>query len=110
MLFLIVRAANKSIHLNMETAVPHFWGCGVCRFNRKGDKVLTCKGEPAMYNEIEEWINSVLEQDIPPETAAFCFNLYEDEGNTWSMELVGTQQFDLDDSDWACKFSFFFVQ
>ena len=55
-----------------------------------------------MYNKIEEWINNVLEQEIPPETAAFCFNLYEDEDNTWSMELVGTERFDLDDSDWAC--------
>ena len=55
-----------------------------------------------MYKKIEEWINNVLEQKIPSETVAFCFNLYEDEDDTWSMELVGTERFDIDDSDWAC--------
>ena len=55
-----------------------------------------------MYKKIEEWINNVFEQKIPSETVAFCFNLYEDEDDTWSMELVGTERFDIDDSDWAC--------
>lgn len=58
-----------------------------------------------MYNQIEEWLNNVLEQEIPPETAAFCFNLYEDGSSSWSMELVGTEDFDAnpDNSDWACE-------
>lgn len=58
-----------------------------------------------MYNQIEEWLNNVLEQEIPPETAAFCFNLYEDGSSSWSMELVGTEDFDSnpDNSDWACE-------
>lgn len=58
-----------------------------------------------MYNQIEEWLNNVLEQEIPPETVAFCFNLYEDGSNSWSMELVGTEDFDAnpDNSDWACE-------
>ena len=55
-----------------------------------------------MYNRIEEWLNNALEQEIPSGTTAFNFNLYEDEPNTWSMELVGTKDFDPDDDDWAC--------
>lgn len=30
------------------------------------------------------------------------FNLYEDGGNNWSIELVGTESFDLEDKDWCC--------
>lgn len=55
-----------------------------------------------MYKKIEKWLNNVLKQEIPSETAAFCFNLYEDEDDTWSMELVGAKRFDLNDFDWAC--------
>lgn len=31
------------------------------------------------------------------------FNLYEDEENWWSLEMVGTDSFDSEDSDWACN-------
>ncbi len=56
-----------------------------------------------MYNEINAWLNAVLQQPIPREVAAFCFNLYEMEQNQWSMELIGTEVFDLEDMDWACE-------
>ena len=55
-----------------------------------------------MYKNLETWINNILVQDIPGNVVAFCFNLYEDIDNTWSMELVGTESFDEEDSDWAC--------
>ena len=55
-----------------------------------------------MYKKIETWLNNVLGQKIPSEVKAFCFNLYEDGNEDWSMELVGTGTFDLDDEDWAC--------
>ena len=55
-----------------------------------------------MYKNLETWINNILVQDIPANVVAFCFNLYEDIDNTWSMELVGTESFDEEDSDWAC--------
>lgn len=29
-------------------------------------------------------------------------HLYEDGGNNWSIELVGTESFDLEDEDWCC--------
>lgn len=55
-----------------------------------------------MYNEVTNWLNGVLQQDIPENVAAFCFNLYDDGDNAWSMELVGTERFDIDDDDWPC--------
>lgn len=54
-----------------------------------------------METKLEEWLNEVLEQEIPSEVVGFCFNLYEDE-DCWSMELVGTERFDSEDDDWAC--------
>ncbi|MBD5089374.1 MAG: hypothetical protein HDT30_11305 [Clostridiales bacterium] len=55
-----------------------------------------------MYQKITEWLDSILNQEIPESVVAFCFNLYEDGDNQWSMELVGTETFDEEDGDWAC--------
>ncbi len=55
-----------------------------------------------MFNKMEEWLDNVLVQELPVSVVAFCFNLYEDENNNWSMELIGTESFDIDDEDWAC--------
>lgn len=55
-----------------------------------------------MYNEVANWLDNVLKQDIPEDVTAFCFNLYEDENDTWTMELVGTERFDVADEDWPC--------
>ena len=59
------------------------------------------KEDPA-YIEVAKWLDRALMQRIPENVVAFCFNLYEDEEYTWSMELVGTEQFDVDDPDWPC--------
>ena len=55
-----------------------------------------------MYTLVENWLDSILEQSIPTEVVALNFNLYEDGGNNWSIELVGTESFDLEDEDWCC--------
>lgn len=55
-----------------------------------------------MYSKISEWLDNVLNQEIPVSVVAFCFNLYEDGKSNWSMELVGTNNFDIEDEDWAC--------
>lgn len=55
-----------------------------------------------MFNEVANWLDKVLVQDIPEDVVAFCFNLYDDGDNRWSMELVGTERFDEDDEDWPC--------
>jgi len=55
-----------------------------------------------MYSEISKWIDNVLKQEIPTSVVAFCFNIYEDGDSRWSMELVGTGSYNVDDEDWAC--------
>ena len=56
-----------------------------------------------MNKNIADWIDNVLDRDIPDNIVAFCFNLYEEGGRKWSMELVGADWFDLDNEDWACN-------
>lgn len=48
------------------------------------------------------WIDRMLLQKFPEDTVALCFNLYECEDNMWSIELIGTDEFDAEDDDWAC--------
>lgn len=55
-----------------------------------------------MLNEVSDWLNATLDQKIPEEVTAFCFNLYDDGDGNWSMELIGTERFDEDDEDWPC--------
>lgn len=55
-----------------------------------------------MYDKVAAWLDDVLKQDISDEVEAFCFNLYDDGDNNWSMELVGTERFDENDADWPC--------
>jgi shikimate kinase len=56
-----------------------------------------------MYKLVESWIDKLELSSVPEDVAAFCFNLYDGCDNEhWSMELVGTDSFDADDSDWAC--------
>ncbi|MBQ3002171.1 MAG: hypothetical protein IJD82_00410 [Clostridia bacterium] len=51
---------------------------------------------------MSDWIDNLLDTDIPDDVAAFCFNLYEDGDGVWSMELVGSGRFDTEDEDWPC--------
>ena len=55
-----------------------------------------------MNNSVSNWIDKVLDQEIPNTVVAFCFNLYEESNGSWAMELVGTERFDPEDEDWAC--------
>ena len=54
------------------------------------------------YTKFETWLDNVMQMNIPSDVVAFCFNLYEDENETWTLELIGASSFDKDDSDWAC--------
>lgn len=60
-----------------------------------------------VFDEIEEWLDDVLEDisntGLPNEVIAFGFNLYDDGEDHWSMELVGTSEFDTEDEDWLCN-------
>ena len=59
-----------------------------------------------MFDEISEWLDDVLEDisktGIPAEVIAFGFNLYDDGNGNWSMELIGTSEFDTANEDWLC--------
>ena len=56
-----------------------------------------------MNTKISDWIDEILDTDIPESVAAFCFNLYEEsQEGLWAMELIGTVRFDIEDEDWAC--------
>lgn len=55
-----------------------------------------------MYSEIESWLDNVLNTEIPENTKGFIFNLYDDEDDNWSIEVVATSRFDENDPDWGC--------
>ncbi|SDN93119.1 hypothetical protein [Bacillus sp. OK048] len=54
------------------------------------------------FRLFSNWLNLVLEQEIPKGIKAFNFNLYEGEKDTFDIQLIGSDEFDEDDSDWAC--------
>lgn len=58
--------------------------------------------EGTMYREFANWIDKVLAIDLPEETVAIGFNLYEETDKHWSIQLVATDRFDMEDEDWVC--------
>ena len=56
------------------------------------------------YSDFEKWLDEILsnEKEMSDDIVAFCFNLYEDADDFWSVELVGSASFDKDDNDWPC--------
>lgn len=59
--------------------------------------------ENDMFKQISDWIDNTLINNSMDNIVAIVFNLYDDGNNTWSLEMVGTSEFDIDDSDWACN-------
>ncbi len=55
-----------------------------------------------MGEEFAKWLGIVLAEGLPDEAAAVCFNVYEDGGDGWSIQLIAAAYFDEDDEDWAC--------
>ncbi len=47
-----------------------------------------------------EWIDSRLNAKIPKDVIAFVINIYE---SPFKIELIGSNEFDPDDEDWACN-------
>jgi len=68
-------------------------------FNKKHDAIVRGKG---IRSDVFEWLDNVLGQEVSDDVIAFCFNLYDDGDCNWSMEVVGTERFDVEDSDWPC--------
>lgn len=52
--------------------------------------------------EFCDWLDNILQGELSDEIKAINFNLYEDENDRWSIEMVGTSEFDENDEDWAC--------
>ncbi len=50
-----------------------------------------------------KWLDDILIKEMPDNIKAINFNLYQNQGNKWSIELVGTSTFDKTNSDWACN-------
>ncbi|MDE5770720.1 MAG: hypothetical protein K2I06_03670 [Ruminococcus sp.] len=56
-----------------------------------------------IYGEFENWLDNLLKNnDMPENTRAFNFNLYEEDDNVYSVQLIASDRFDADDDDWAC--------
>lgn len=52
----------------------------------------------------ELWLTTVLASDLPSNVVAFSFNLFElgSADAKYGIELIGADEFDEDDPDWAC--------
>lgn len=53
-------------------------------------------------NTFEIWLDDILKEKLSDDIKAINFNLYEDDSDKWSIELVGTSSFDENNDDWAC--------
>ncbi len=57
-----------------------------------------------LYSEFSKWLDEVLSEGIPAETAAAQLCLYEESigEHTWAIQFTCSDCFDPEDSDWAC--------
>lgn len=55
-------------------------------------------------DEFDSWLASALKPGVPITVVAFSFNLFELESAEakYGIELIGADEFDPEDSDWAC--------
>ncbi|MDE6832820.1 MAG: hypothetical protein K2J39_01020 [Ruminococcus sp.] len=61
------------------------------------------KNHEEIYQSFAEWLDSLLEKnDIPADTKAFNFNIYDEEGDVYSVQLIASDRFDASDDEWAC--------
>lgn len=54
------------------------------------------------FKLFSEWLDKTLEQRLPQGIVAFNFNLYEGASGTYDIQLIGSDEFDENDEDWAC--------
>lgn len=60
--------------------------------------------ENEIYNAFADWLNSLLEKDMPENTKAYNFNLYEEEDETYGIQLIASDRFyENDGGEWACS-------
>lgn len=57
-----------------------------------------------IYEEFAKWLDRLLDNNKMPEnTAAFNFNLYEEEDEVYGIQLIASDEFSEEDEDWACS-------
>lgn len=58
-----------------------------------------------IYLEFEKWLDNLLENNEMPEDAiAFCFNFYDEEDESYGIQLIASDEFDAEDGgEWACS-------
>ncbi|MFR5870103.1 MAG: hypothetical protein ACLUFF_07545, partial [Acutalibacteraceae bacterium] len=49
------------------------------------------------------WLDGICAAGLPGTIQAVNFNLYEDEHDAWSVEMIGAPSFEEDNDDWACE-------
>ncbi|MDE5833995.1 MAG: hypothetical protein K2H26_00585 [Ruminococcus sp.] len=56
-----------------------------------------------IYSSFADWLDNLLENnDMPVDTKAFNFNLYEEDNNVYGVQLIASDRFDVSDDEWAC--------
>jgi hypothetical protein len=55
------------------------------------------------FEIFSEWLNKILDIGLPDSIIALNFNLYEGAEQTYDIQLIGSDEFDENDSDWACN-------
>lgn len=51
------------------------------------------------YKLFSDWLDKVLEQELPKEIIAFSFNLSEVGSDTYSIQLIGSDEFDKENEE-----------
>ena len=64
------------------------------------------KNKTMDYNDFAKWLDRILENGLPDNSVAINFNLYEEVDDGWSIQLISTLSFDIDDDDWVCDEAF----
>lgn len=55
-----------------------------------------------LYSNFEKWLDSIFTSKLDSTVIALNFNIYETT-NSYDIELIGSDEFDEEDEDWACN-------
>lgn len=55
-----------------------------------------------LYSDFEKWLDSIFTSKLDSTVIALNFNIYETT-NSYDIELIGSDEFDEEDEDWACN-------
>lgn len=66
------------------------------------DKFKRTDEQSSNFMHFSYWLDNVLQQQLPEGIIAFNFNIYEGSKGTYDIQLIGSEEFDDNDQDWAC--------